>query len=82
MTSDIIIAADIGGTNARFGCLERKPSGGWDAQNFAKFKGLDYPTFEAALETYLDTITVKPKYATFCAAGPVEDGYVNLTNTD
>jgi len=78
----LILAGDIGGTNARFGCLERKTNGDWAVHNFTKFRGADYPTFEVALQTYMEGIDIKPKRAAFCAAGPVEDGYVNLTNTD
>ena len=81
-SSDIILAADIGGTNARFGCIEKKLGRGWDVHHFSKVKGADYPTFEAALSNYLDSIDTKLDRAAFCAAGPVEDGYVNLTNTD
>lgn len=81
-SNSLILAGDIGGTNARFGCLERKPKGGWKIHHFAKVKGADYPTFEAALQNYLDNIDVKPCRAAFCAAGPVEEGYINLTNTD
>lgn len=77
-----ILAGDIGGTNARFGCLKKKSEGGWDVHNFTKVKGADYPTFESALQNYLESIDVKPTRAAFCAAGPVENGYVNLTNTD
>ncbi len=81
-TSALILAGDIGGTNARFGCLQKKPEGGWKVHHFVKVKGADYPTFEAALENYLGNIGIKPRRAAFCAAGPVEDGYINLTNTD
>lgn len=77
-----ILAGDIGGTNTRFGCLERKPNGGWDVLHFAKVKGADYPTFEAALENYLEGLDFKPSRAALCAAGPIEDGNVNLTNID
>ncbi len=78
----LILAGDIGGTNARFGCLEQTAEDGWKVHHFAKVKGADYPTFEAALQNYLESINVKPSRAAFCAAGPVEDGYINLTNTD
>lgn len=77
-----ILAADIGGTNARFACLEKSSQGGWDVHHFAKVKCADYPTFDAALSEYLEGIDIKPDRAAFCAAGPVQDGYINLTNTD
>ena len=80
--NSLVLAGDIGGTNARFACLEKKPEGGWDVHHFVKVKCVDFPTFEAALTNYLDGIDIKPECAAFCAAGPVEDGYINLTNTD
>lgn len=81
-TEKIILAGDIGGTNARFGCLSRNSNKGWTVDNFKKFKASDYPSFEAVLEAYLSEITTKPIQAALAAAGPIEDGYINLTNTD
>ena len=80
--NSLILAGDIGGTNARFACLEKNPEGVWDVHHFSKVQCVDYPTFEAALADYLVSIDVTPSRAAFCAAGPVEDGYVKLTNTD
>jgi len=79
--TDFILAGDIGGTNARFGCLEPDPDGGWIVHNFAKLKGSDFTSFDDAIEAYLDGLDVRPTKAAFAAAGPVEDGYINLTNT-
>lgn len=79
---NLILAGDIGGTHARFGCLEPKAGGGWLVHNFAKVKGADYPTFGAALDHYLSALDVQPSKAAFAAAGPVQDGYIKLTNTD
>ena len=81
-SNSLILAGDIGGTNARFGCLERKTEGIWKIHYFAKVKCVEYPTFEDALSQYLNGIDIKPSRAAFCAAGPVKDGFVNLTNTD
>ena len=79
----LILAADIGGTNVRFACLEHDANGeAWNVHDFIKLRGADYPCFHDALETYLQTIQVKPKRAAFCAAGPVKNHKVNLTNTD
>ena len=78
----MILAGDIGGTNTRFGCLERKPEGGWSLSNFAKFKGADFVSFDDAIESYLSQLTIRPTRAVFAAAGPVEAGYIKLTNTD
>lgn len=81
-SSDVILAGDIGGTNARFGCLERKASGSWTVHHFSKMKGADFVSFDEALQKYLSTHDLKPKRAAFSAAGPVEQGYINLTNAD
>lgn len=78
----MILAGDIGGTNARFACLERKPDGGWAVHHFAKVKAADFRSFDEAIEAYLNGLGVRPARAAFAAAGPVEDGYIDLTNTD
>jgi len=78
----MILAGDIGGTNSRFGCLTPKESGGWHVHDYAKVKVADFLTFDDALSTYLNGLDVKPKRAAFAAAGPVEQGYINLTNAD
>lgn len=78
----MILAGDIGGTNTRFGCLTPKSNGGWNVNKYAKVKVADYLTFDDALSSYLDGLDVKPKRAAFAAAGPVEQGYINLTNAD
>lgn len=81
-TDAYILAGDIGGTNARFGCLERQPEGNWTVHHFAKVKGSDFASFDDAIESYLEPLDVRPARAAFAAAGPVESGYINLTNTD
>jgi len=82
-SESLILAADIGGTNVRFACLEHGANGGaCKVHDFIKLRGADYPSFDDALETYLKTIDVKPKRAAFSAAGPVENQKVSLTNAD
>jgi len=49
--------------------------------HFAKLKGSDFATFDDAIESYLSGLDVRPTKAAFAAAGPVQDGYINLTNT-
>lgn len=78
----MILAGDIGGTNTRFGCLTPRAQGGWAVSNYTKVKVVDFPTFDDALGAYLSKLDVKPKRAAFAAAGPVEKGYVTLTNAD
>ena len=81
-TNKLILAGDIGGTNARFGCLERKADGDWTVHDFAKVKGAEFATFDDAIESYLAAVDIRPNRAAFAAAGPVQEGFINLTNTD
>lgn len=78
----MILAADIGGTNSRFGCLVANPLGGWEVHNYAKINVSDYVTFDDALTNYMRSIDYKPKRAAIAAAGPVFQGHVNLTNAN
>ena len=78
----MILAADIGGTNSRFGCLEAKPLGGWEVHNYAKINVSDFVTFDDALTAYIKSIEYKPKQAAIAAAGPVFKGSVHLTNAN
>ncbi len=78
----MILAGDVGGTNTRFGCLEPKPLGGWKVHNFAKIRVSDYLTFDDALTAYMKDLDYKPNRAAIAAAGPVDQGYVNLTNAN
>ena len=77
-----ILTGDIGGTNARFACLENTADTGWVVHHFAKFKGVDYPSFDEVLESYLAGLKIKPSRMAICAAGPIQDGDVALTNID
>ena len=75
-----ILAADVGGTNARFALLSRNAEGFWDIDGYEKFRGDDYQTFQCALSDYLKNIDDKPSSAIFSVAGPVTDQKVTLTN--
>lgn len=77
-----ILAGDIGGTNARFGCLERQLDGSWIVHHFAALKVTDYATFDDALEYYLGGLHDRPSRAALAAAGPVSDGCISLTNSN
>ena len=79
---EFILAGDIGGTNARFGCLKQKMDGRWDVHHFAKMKVADYFSFADSIDAYLAGLDTIPNQAAFAAAGPVVDGNVNLTNAD
>ncbi len=75
MTSRRLIA-DIGGTNARFAFVEA----GQAPMHVTKMAVKNHPTFEAALDTYLDTLPWRPDGMAISAAGPLEDDIVRLTN--
>lgn len=72
------LLADIGGTNARFayGTAEGAITA------FEQCRVADFPTFEAALETWLSGAGAgfRPRWAAIAAAGPVIEGEVKLTN--
>lgn len=79
---NLILAGDIGGTHARFGCLVPKSDGGWTVHNFTKVKGADFPTFDAALDDYVSGLKIRPNKSAFAAAGAVQGGHIKLTNID
>ena len=78
MTTQILLA-DIGGTNARLviaGAGQRPPAP-------ATFKPRNLDDLNTAIAMVLRKEGDKrPRFAAFCAAGPVEDGAVTLTNRD
>lgn len=80
--TNIILAADIGGTNARFACLLRDANEKWAVKDFAKFRVNEFLSFEDALQNYHNTLDIKPALAAFAAAGAVEDNFINLTNAN
>ena len=71
------LVADIGGTNARFGLIDR--SGIRDTRIF---RCADFPSLEAAAEAYLTTVpaNARPRQGAFCVAGPVTGDAVEITN--
>jgi len=83
----VILAADVGGTNARFARLSQAPGAGssasaWRVEGFKKFAVADYPTFTSALQAYLDETSAMVTHLAICAAGVVTDQVVKLTNAD
>lgn len=74
------LLADVGGTNARFARCD-------DARKMyarVDFRVIDFPTFQAALQRFVET-SGGPEGcagAAIAAAGPLEDGRVALTNAD
>ena len=80
---DAVLVADIGGTNVRFG-LGTTPD--QPVHRIAKYKISDFPNPETAVRRYFDDLGLSSGdlkaigRACFCAAGPVEDDVVALTN--
>lgn len=73
-----ILIGDIGGTNARFQILidpNTKPIG------FPNLLTANHSTIEDAIQSaILDHTEVKPRAAVIAAAGPIENGRLDLTN--
>lgn len=73
-----VIAADIGGTHARFACVE---PGSRAVTHSHTFHTHDFATFETALAAYLGRLPGEPpKTLSIGAAGPLSGGRLALTN--
>jgi len=78
-----ILVADIGGTNVRFGLgtTPDKP-----VETILKYQISGFPNPETAMRRYFEDLGLSEgdvgtiRQACFCAAGPVEDDVVSLTN--
>lgn len=81
--AQIMLVGDIGGTHARFATVDVSVRGRWKLENRQDF-AIDFPTFEQALEQYLQRTALKqmPATATIAVAGPITAGEVRLTNRD
>ncbi len=77
-----ILAADVGGTNARFAYLTHRPTLGWDVDGFKKFRVRDFETFEDALRDFVGEVGEPATKLAICAAGVVIDNKVKLTNAN
>jgi len=81
-SGDLILVADIGGTNARF-AIARFDSETDTPQlsEFRSFPCADFHTLEDVLALYLDELkTETPPSACLAVAGPVANGGAHLTN--
>lgn len=83
MTDRLGLVADIGGTNARFALVA--PGGRAEAAEI--WRTADFDSLEAALTRFLDQEAkrrgaprIALRGAAICAAGPVVEGAVNMTN--
>lgn len=75
------IAADIGGTHARFALATRRPDGGIVLSDTAKLKVASHASLERAFQAWSETLPVGlPDRAGIAVAAPVEGRLLKLTN--
>ncbi len=78
--AELSLVGDIGGTNSRFGLIEK---GSVAVGDIEAQKNDDYPSLEAAARAYLDKRKITTLAATAIAvAGPVTGDELKLTNRD
>ena len=79
-SSDILLVADIGGTNTRVALLDGAQL---ETASIRRYRNADYPGIEPILRSYLAEAGLQ-RCAGACvaAAGPVRDGVAELTNLD
>ncbi|MEM6649175.1 MAG: glucokinase [Pseudomonadota bacterium] len=71
-----LLVGDIGGTHARFALLDENGN----VIHRQQVLICNFPTFDAALTAYLETIDHSPENACFAVAGPVKADGVKFTN--
>lgn len=78
----IILVADIGGTNGRFGLVNACSHGkGYNAEQQISLRSADYPTLADMIRDYVKQAGISmPKFACLAIAGPIQDGHVKVTN--
>ena len=79
MSTDLILVADIGGTNARF-AIAQPDDGGLTIAHTQIFGTSDFASLSDAAAAFLDNHHAKPAYACIAVAGPVGDKVIKLTN--
>jgi glucokinase len=83
-----ILVADIGGTNARFGVVnvgsgpeQSNRLKGFIASKQIKLKCADYTTIAAMANEYCKQAEIQmPSYGCLAIAGPIENGWAQMTN--
>lgn len=81
----LILVADIGGTNARFGTVDLANSSDGKSHYLAgaqhKLRCADYPDIASMIRAYGDVSGQPlPPYACLAIAGPIQQGRVKMTN--
>lgn len=72
-----VLIADIGGTNCRLSLVSKL---GGRHEPLARISTGAHPTAEAALQSVLATLSVKPRSAILAVAGPLDGRSAQLTN--
>ncbi len=76
-----LLAGDVGGTKTQLALVEPRDGGAISVIRKATLHSRDFPTFEAAVASFLsDGPAVRIDAACFGIAGPVVDGRVKTTN--
>lgn len=76
-----LVAADIGGTHARFAIATRRDDGGIELSHEAKLKVADHASLQTAFEHYAEGVgRPLPRVAGIAVAAPVEGELLKLTN--
>jgi len=75
----MILAGDIGGTNARL-ALFGVGQNGFQLVSVSIFPSRDYKTLDEIVKKFVETVAVRPEKACFGVAGPVRNGRVETSN--
>lgn len=76
-TSRMALVGDIGGTNARFAITDIDEL---SIMHFAALRCDMFPSLQAAIKAYMNSIPHRPSMAAFAIAGPVRSEVVRMTN--
>jgi glucokinase len=75
------VAADIGGTHARFAVACRAPDGAIDLAETRTLHTATFASIADAYEAYVAELGTRPARAAFAVAGPVATDEIKLTNS-
>jgi len=75
----MILAGDIGGTNARLAFFEAT-NGSLRLVSSSVFPSRDYATLDEIVVKFVDSSSIRPEAACFGIAGPVQQGHVKASN--
>ncbi|MFO1388749.1 glucokinase [Cellvibrio sp.] len=80
----LLLVADIGGTNARFGLVEQTPNTSkpnYTASQQITLKCANYPDMGSMIKACCAEFKIDmPEYACLAIAGPIEHGFAQMTN--